>query len=225
MRTPATAPSRPACRAVGATPRSRRRRRPALRARRRARRACLRFCQESVARGSTKTISPRGASRPQRPRPRSWPPAGRRRRRSPCRGCRGGSSGCRRRSSRRTNSFCTGTSDAVQIGAGRRVERDRVHVHPAAAAGVELLGEQVGAPGVVVHVLDERVLDRDAPTGLVEVVARGVERLVDLPARVHRDELVAQLVVGRVQRQRERDRDVLVRELRDRRARAPPSRP
>ena len=37
-------------------------------------------------------------SRRRPPRPRSWRPTDHRRRRSPCRGCRGGSSGCRRRS-------------------------------------------------------------------------------------------------------------------------------
>src|SRR5690606_1390619 len=46
-----------------------------------------------------------------------------------------------------------------------RVERDRVDVHPAATALVELLAEEVGAPAVVVHVLDERVLDADPATG------------------------------------------------------------
>ena len=81
---------------------------------------------------------------------------------------------------------------------------------------VELLGQQVGTPGVVVHVLDQRVLDGDPAARLVEVVVGGVERLVDLPAGVDRDELVAELVVGSVQGERERDRDVLVGELADR---------
>ena len=46
------------------------------------------------------------------------------------------------------------------------------------------------------------------------VLPGGVDDLVDVPAGVHGDELVAQLVVRRVQRQGERDRHALGRELR-----------
>ena len=55
-----------------------------------------------------------------------------------------------------------------------RVQRNRVHVHPATASIVELLGEQVGTPAVVVHVFDERVLDRHPTARLVEVGACGI---------------------------------------------------
>ena len=41
---------------------------------------------------------------------------------------------------------------------------------PAAAAGVELVGQTPGAPGVIVHILDESVLDGHAPPGGAEVV-------------------------------------------------------
>src|SRR5690606_25559143 len=76
-----------------------------------------------------------------------------------------------------------------------RVERDRVDVYPAATPGEELLGQQVGPPGVVVDVPDEGVLDADPATGRLEVAPRRVEGLVDLPPRVDRDQLVTQLVV------------------------------
>src|SRR5699024_8685054 len=79
-----------------------------------------------------------------------------------------------------------------------RVERDRVDVHPAAAAGVELLRQQLGPPGVIVHVLDQRVFDAHAPTGDLEVVVGGVDGLIGLPPGVDRDHLIAQLVVGGV---------------------------
>src|SRR4051794_14357044 len=46
--------------------------------------------------------------------------------------------------------------------AGRRVERNRVDVHPPATPPVELLAEQVGAPTLVVDVADEGVLDGHA---------------------------------------------------------------
>ena len=70
---------------------------------------------------------------------------------------------------------------------------------PSCVPAVELVGEQLGAPGVVVHVLDERVLDGHAPAGGQEVVVGGVEQLADLPLGVDGDELVSQLVVGGVQ--------------------------
>ena len=47
----------------------------------------------------------------------------------------------------------------------RGVERDQVDVHPAPAARVEQVAEQVGAPRLVVDVADQRVLDGDPPPG------------------------------------------------------------
>src|SRR6185437_1210688 len=81
--------------------------------------------------------------------------------------------------------------------AGGRVERDQVHVR-------EMPGQQaaqeVGAPRLVVDVPDQRVLDRDAAAGGGGVIPSRVENLGDLPPAVHRDELVAGLIVGCVQR-------------------------
>ncbi len=88
-------------------------------------------------------------------------------------------------------------------------------MHPAAPAGVEQLAEAVRAPGLVVDVADERVLDAHAPSGRLEVAAGRVQGLCDVPALVDRDEVVAQLVVGGVQAQRQRRRDALGRELVD----------
>ena len=98
---------------------------------------------------------------------------------------------------------------ARPLRAGRRVQRDRVDVHPAPAPGVEQLAEQVGAPGVVVDVADERVLDGDPPAGGLRVLA--ARRRAPRPPSTGCSPApaVAQLVVGRVQAQRERHRDAL----------------
>src|SRR5699024_4761673 len=69
-------------------------------------------------------------------------------------------------------------------------------------------------------VADQRVLDADATAGGLEVLPRGVEDLVDVEAGVDRHQLVAQLVVGCVQRDREGDGDLLRGELADRRGQA-----
>src|SRR6478735_2058370 len=69
---------------------------------------------------------------------------------------------------------------------GGRVERDRVDVDPAGAALVEQLRQPVGAPGLVVDVPDQRVLDAHPAAGRVEVAARAVERLGDRPSCVDR---------------------------------------
>ena len=65
-----------------------------------------------------------------------------------------------------------------------------VDVRPSAAAGAQFIRQALGAPGVVVHVLDERVLDGYAPPGGAEVVVGGVEELAHLPLGVDGDELV-----------------------------------
>ena len=88
-------------------------------------------------------------------------------------------------------------------------------MHPPGTALVELLPQQVSTPTLVVDVTDQRVLDRHAPAGGVVVVARGVERLVHLPTGVDGDQFVAQLVVRGVQGQRQRDGQLLERELAD----------
>src|SRR5690606_36334265 len=80
---------------------------------------------------------------------------------------------------------------------GGGVERDQVDVHQVA---LEQAAEQVGAPGLVVDVADERVLDGDPAAGGAGVAPGRVEHLVDLPPVVDRDQLAAELVVGGVQR-------------------------
>ena len=88
-------------------------------------------------------------------------------------------------------------------------------MHPALAAGVELLAQQVGPPALVVDVADEGVLDGDPAARRLEVAVGGIDRLVDRPPGVDRHELVAQLVVGGVQRQGQGHRDALGRQLVD----------
>ena len=86
-------------------------------------------------------------------------------------------------------------------------------MHPSLAAFIELLPEQVGTPSVVVHVLDQRILDRNAAAGGVEVGASRVEHLINLPLRVHWDELIAQAVIRGVKGKRKGDRNLLCGQL------------
>src|SRR5437868_389131 len=58
------------------------------------------------------------------------------------------------------------------LAARRRVERDEVDVHQLAG---EQLAQQVGPPGLVVDVLDQRVLDADPAMCDADVVPGGVE--------------------------------------------------
>ena len=89
-------------------------------------------------------------------------------------------------------------------------------MHPApVAVRREHVAEQVGPPGLVVDAAHHGVLDRDPALGLLGVVPRRLDRLGDGEAGVDRDQLVAQLVVRRVQAQRQGDRDALVGQLRD----------
>ena len=140
--------------------------------------------------------------------------AGRRRRRSRGRGCRARWSGCpwpraggrtraRRRGRRRSTS-----SPGVGL-SGIRL----TCTQPQSPYDVEHVGEQVGAPGLVVDAAHHGVLDRDPALGRPRVVPGGLDGLGDRAAGVDRDQLVAQLVVGRVQAQRQGDRDALVGEL------------
>ncbi len=80
--------------------------------------------------------------------------------------------------------------------------------------------QQVGPPLLVVDVLDQGVLDRDAPLGLGRVVPGRVQHLADLPAGVDGHQRVAQLVVGGVQGDGQRHRQTFVGELLDRRHQA-----
>ena len=89
-------------------------------------------------------------------------------------------------------------------------------MHPPVAALVQLVGQQLRTPFLIVHVLDECVLDRHAPTRREEVATRRIEKFPDLPPRVDRNQLVTKIVVGRMERDRERDRHTLPRQLLDR---------
>ena len=71
-------------------------------------------------------------------------------------------------------------------------------------------GELAGPVGVVVHAADARVLEGDPASLAGGVIARGVDHLAERIAAVQRDELVAQFVVGRVHRHRERHRKGLL---------------
>ena len=77
----------------------------------------------------------------------------------------------------------------------------------------ELAGEQptqqVRPPRLIVHVSDQRVLDGDAPSCARGVVPRCLEHLGDLPALVDRYKLVAQIIIGRMQRKRKSHREIL----------------
>jgi hypothetical protein len=67
--------------------------------------------------------------------------------------------------------------------------------------------QPVGLPGIVVHITDEAPLDADPPAGPVPVAADRVLELGDRVGPVDRDELVAQLVGGGVEADRQRDRE------------------
>ena len=89
-------------------------------------------------------------------------------------------------------------------------------MHPPVAALVQLIGQQLRAPFLIVHVLNERVLDRHAPPRRQEVPARRTKELTDLPSRVDGNQLVAKIVVRRMERDRERHRHALPRQFLDR---------
>ena len=70
----------------------------------------------------------------------------------------------------------------------------------------ELAGEQatqqVGPPWLVIDVANQRVLDRDTPTRARCVVPRRLKHFGDLPSLIDRYKLVAQIIIGCVQRKR-----------------------
>ena len=113
-------------------------------------------------------------------------------------------------SSRRTNSRSSCGRDAVHLVPGVGFNGMRL---TCTSLPREPLGQQVRTPRLIVDVLDQRVLDRHATLGGPGVLPRGVEHLGDLPPRVDRDEGVTQVVVGRVQRDGQRHRQALPREL------------
>ncbi len=79
------------------------------------------------------------------------------------------------------------------------------------------LTQQVGPPRLIVDVADQRVLHRYPPTGHIGVIPGGIESLGDLPPVIDGDQGVPQLIVGRVQRQRQSHPEPFVGKFADRR--------
>ena len=111
--------------------------------------------------------------------------------------------------------------DAVHFEPGRRVQRDQVDVHPAAAARLSSSAEQVGAPGLVVDVADQRVLDatpggrsRRRSASAASSTSATFQRVLTGTSSSRSSSS------GACRRQRERDRHALVGELVDRRHQA-----
>ena len=52
---------------------------------------------------------------------------------------------------------------------------------PAVSALIELIGEELSPVTLIVHVLDERVFDRHAPTVCEEVLTSRIEEFTDFP--------------------------------------------
>ena len=61
------------------------------------------------------------------------------------------------------------------------------------------ISKQVGAPRLIIDALDERVLDAHATPCSVGILPSRTEHLTHGPARIHRDEGVAQVVVRGMQ--------------------------
>ena len=70
--------------------------------------------------------------------------------------------------------------------------------------------QQVRAPWLIINVPDQGVLDGDAPPCARGVIPRTLEHLGDLPTLVYRHKLVAQIIIGRVQRKRKSQCKILV---------------
>ena len=86
-------------------------------------------------------------------------------------------------------------------------------MNPPTSARIELLCEKIGAPGVVVHVFDQCVFDGNATTCLFVIGIGSIEGFIDFPARVHRDELITQFVIGGVQGEGKRQLQTFVCQL------------
>jgi hypothetical protein len=62
--------------------------------------------------------------------------------------------------------------------------------------------QQVSAPRLVVDIPDQRVLDGHTPSCARCVIPRRLKHLGDLPTLIDRNKLVAQIIIGGVQRKR-----------------------
>ena len=103
-------------------------------------------------------------------------------------------------SSRRTNSRSSAGSDAVHFEPGVGLSGIRLTcTQPQSPYELQHVGEQVGPPGLVVDAAHHGVLDRDPALGRAGVVPGRLDGLGDREPGVDRHQLVAQLVVGRVQ--------------------------
>ena len=89
-------------------------------------------------------------------------------------------------------------------------------MHPPVPAPIELVRQQLSAPLLIVHVLDQRVLDRNSASRCQKVTASGIEKLADLPTRIDRNQVVPEVIIRRMQRHGERHRHSLAGELLDR---------
>ena len=87
-------------------------------------------------------------------------------------------------------------------------------MHPVGApARDETLGEELRTLGLVIDIANECVLDRHAPSGRLEVLPRRIKNVVDVETLIDGNELVAKLIVGRVERHGERHGNLLLDEL------------
>ena len=71
-----------------------------------------------------------------------------------------------------------------------RIQRNRVHVYPAATALRQLLAQQIRTPTLIVNIANQRVLNGNAAAGRTVVVVCSVQGLINLPALVNRDQLI-----------------------------------
>src|SRR5699024_12731346 len=78
----------------------------------------------------------------------------------------------------------------IPLAARCRVQRNHVHVCQLPEVFGQPLREQVSTPRLVVHVLDQRILDRYSTTGDIRVVTCRTQHLVHGPAIVDGDEFV-----------------------------------
>jgi hypothetical protein len=80
----------------------------------------------------------------------------------------------------------------------------------------EQTAQQVGPPWLIVHILDQRVLDRHTPPRARGITPRSLKHLGDLPTLVDGNKLVAQIIIGRVQGKRKGYREILADKALDR---------
>src|SRR6478672_8282283 len=87
------------------------------------------------------------------------------------------------------------TSGCSPYRAGRGIHRDQVDVHPTPiAAATQDLGELLGAESLIVDVANQDVFDGNPALGRFRVLPRRVDHFLDIPTRIDRHQLIAQLV-------------------------------